>query len=126
MPTAVAENVAAEPIKSKFATRPKNADGSALYPDYLPFYDPLEKVEDIGEFEHFDPGRSLFFFFMLVDVFSTATDQTGEKKVTVRTPSCPTCWQTPPRLSTCRRMWAQRSRACSSRSCPRLPWTSWP
>lgn len=37
--------------------RAKNADGSALYPDYLPFYDPLEKVEDIGEFEHFDPGK---------------------------------------------------------------------
>ncbi|KAL6850587.1 hypothetical protein ACO1O0_007711 [Amphichorda felina] len=37
--------------------RAKNADGSALYPDYLPFYDPLEKVEDIGEFEHYDPGH---------------------------------------------------------------------
>lgn len=37
--------------------RAKNEDGSALYPDYLPFYDPLEKVEDIGEFEHDDPGN---------------------------------------------------------------------
>lgn len=37
--------------------RAKNPDGSALYPDYLPFYDPLEKVEDIGEFEHSDPGE---------------------------------------------------------------------
>ena len=39
--------------------RAKNADGSALYPDYLPFYDPLEKVEDLGEFEHFDPGKPI-------------------------------------------------------------------
>lgn len=38
--------------------RAKNPDGSALYPDYLPFYDPLETVKDIGEFEHFDPGNS--------------------------------------------------------------------
>ena len=27
-----------------------------LYPDYLPFYDPLEKVEPVGSFEHQDPG----------------------------------------------------------------------
>lgn len=32
-------------------------DGSALYPDYLPFYDPLEKVEDLGAFEHDDPAK---------------------------------------------------------------------
>ncbi|KAI9737374.1 MAG: hypothetical protein M1834_009528 [Cirrosporium novae-zelandiae] len=37
--------------------RPKNDDGSPLYPDYMPFYDPLEKVEDIGPFEHHDPGH---------------------------------------------------------------------
>lgn len=28
-----------------------------LYPDYLPFYDPLEKVEPVGRFEHKDPGH---------------------------------------------------------------------
>ncbi|KAF4772203.1 hypothetical protein N7455_009110 [Penicillium solitum] len=28
-----------------------------LYPDYLPFYDPLEKVEMVGSFEHDDPGH---------------------------------------------------------------------
>ncbi|KAH7308438.1 hypothetical protein B0I35DRAFT_491543 [Stachybotrys elegans] len=44
-------------LATKLVTRTKNADGSALYPDYLPFYDPLEKVEDLGEFEHFDPGH---------------------------------------------------------------------
>lgn len=37
--------------------RPANPDGSPLYPDYMPFYDPLEKVEDIGLFEHNDPGH---------------------------------------------------------------------
>lgn len=57
------------------AVRPVNKDGSPLYPDYMrepcPYrpvlapmfmthtahYDPLEKVEDIGEFEHNDPGH---------------------------------------------------------------------
>lgn len=47
----------AEPLVAKLVTRTKNEDGSALYPDYLPFYDPLEKVENLGEFEHFDPGH---------------------------------------------------------------------
>ena len=47
----------AEPLVAKLATRAKNEDGSALYPDYLPYYDPLEKVEDLGNFEHFDPGH---------------------------------------------------------------------
>lgn len=28
-----------------------------MYPDFMPFYDPLEKVKDIGSFEHFDPGH---------------------------------------------------------------------
>jgi sulfonate dioxygenase len=42
---------------TKLATRAKAADGSALYPDYLPFYDPLEKVEELGSFEHDDPGH---------------------------------------------------------------------
>ncbi|RDW58153.1 hypothetical protein BP6252_13564 [Coleophoma cylindrospora] len=37
--------------------RPKLADDSPLYPDYMPHYDPLEKVEDIGEFEHYDAGH---------------------------------------------------------------------
>ncbi|KAK5111117.1 hypothetical protein LTR62_005316 [Meristemomyces frigidus] len=27
-----------------------------LYPDYLPFYDPLEKIESVGPFEHHDLG----------------------------------------------------------------------
>lgn len=27
-----------------------------LYPDYLPFYDPLERVTPVGRFEHKDPG----------------------------------------------------------------------
>ena len=36
--------------------RAKNTNGSALYPEYLPFYDPLEKVDDLGEFEHYDAG----------------------------------------------------------------------
>jgi sulfonate dioxygenase len=44
-------------LETILVTRAKNEDGSALYPDYLPFYDPLEKVKDIGEFEHFDPGH---------------------------------------------------------------------
>ncbi|KAF2642722.1 TauD-domain-containing protein [Massarina eburnea CBS 473.64] len=46
-----------EPLTSKLIKRQKNEDGSPLYPDYMPFYDPLEKVEDIGEFEHFDAGH---------------------------------------------------------------------
>ncbi|KAK5653051.1 hypothetical protein OQA88_9337 [Cercophora sp. LCS_1] len=50
------QTVTVEAPKAK-VQRARNADGSALYPDYLPFYDPLEKVEDIGEFEHFDPGH---------------------------------------------------------------------
>lgn len=37
--------------------RPVNGDGTPLYPDYMPFYDPLEKVEDVGIFEHKDPGH---------------------------------------------------------------------
>ncbi|PVI00237.1 putative alpha-ketoglutarate-dependent sulfonate dioxygenase [Periconia macrospinosa] len=28
-----------------------------LYPDYLPHYDPLDKVVPVGEFEHDDPGH---------------------------------------------------------------------
>ncbi|KAG7795457.1 hypothetical protein KL929_003808 [Ogataea haglerorum] len=35
--------------------RPSSSE--PLYPDYLPFYDPLEKVEDIGKFVHHDPGH---------------------------------------------------------------------
>jgi sulfonate dioxygenase len=44
-------------IATKIATRAQNDDGSALYPDYLPMYDPLEKVKDLGPFEHHDPGH---------------------------------------------------------------------
>ncbi|KAK3313102.1 hypothetical protein B0H66DRAFT_484502 [Apodospora peruviana] len=52
------QTVTAVPVAPKAkAVRAKNPDGSALYPEYLPFYDPLEKVEDIGEFQHFDPGH---------------------------------------------------------------------
>lgn len=43
--------------QAKLVQRQKNADGSPLYPDFMPFYDPLEKVKDIGRFEHFDPGQ---------------------------------------------------------------------
>jgi sulfonate dioxygenase len=45
------------PLALKLNQRPKNEDGTALYPEFLPFYDPLEKVDDIGHFEHFDPGH---------------------------------------------------------------------
>ncbi|CAI6096256.1 unnamed protein product [Clonostachys chloroleuca] len=55
--TSTSQAAPAEPLRAKLATRAKNEDGSALYPDYLPFYDPLEKVEDLGEFDHFDPGH---------------------------------------------------------------------
>lgn len=44
-------------MKSKFSQRRKNPDGSPLYPGYMPFYDPLEKVKDVGTFEHVDPGH---------------------------------------------------------------------
>lgn len=47
----------ADKLKSKHVHRVKNADGSPLYPEYMPFYDPLEKVEDIGLFEHNDAGH---------------------------------------------------------------------
>ena len=57
--------------QSKGVQRVKNEDGSALYPDYLPFYDPLEKVEDIGEFEHFDPGHRADY--KLPNLLATAT-----------------------------------------------------
>lgn len=46
-----------EAHKSKHVQRLKNPDGTPLYPDYMPFYDPLEKVDDIGLFEHHDPGH---------------------------------------------------------------------
>ncbi|KAK5678313.1 hypothetical protein LTS10_009485 [Elasticomyces elasticus] len=50
--------VALQPIGAlpKTVIREKNEDGTPLFPDYMPFYDPLEKVEDIGTFEHKDPG----------------------------------------------------------------------
>ncbi|KAK6212520.1 hypothetical protein LQW54_005104 [Pestalotiopsis sp. IQ-011] len=51
------ETVTAPPLALKLSQRPKNADGSALYPDFLPHYDPLEKVEDLGYFEHVDVGH---------------------------------------------------------------------
>ncbi|WRT67577.1 uncharacterized protein IL334_004549 [Kwoniella shivajii] len=44
-------------IAKAHLSRPKNDDGSPLYPEFMPFYDPLEKVEDLGEFDHFDPGH---------------------------------------------------------------------
>lgn len=37
--------------------RPVNPDGTPLYPAYMPLYDPLEKVDEIGFFEHNDPGH---------------------------------------------------------------------
>lgn len=42
---------------TKTTLREKNADDTPLFPDYMPFYDPLEKVEDIGTFEHKDAGH---------------------------------------------------------------------
>lgn len=51
------ETVTPPPLALRLNGRPKNPDGSALYPDYLPHYDPLEKVEDIGSFEHVDVGH---------------------------------------------------------------------
>jgi sulfonate dioxygenase len=57
MATTTTETTSSEPLALKLNQRPKNPDGSALYPDYLPFYDPLEKVDDIGLFDHFDPGQ---------------------------------------------------------------------
>lgn len=45
------------PLGLKLNQRPKNEDGSPLYPEFMPFYDPLEKVEDLGYFEHFDVGQ---------------------------------------------------------------------
>lgn len=43
-------------LEKKLAVRAKNKDGSPLYPGYMPFYDPLETVKDIGTFDHYDPG----------------------------------------------------------------------
>ncbi|KAK5121606.1 hypothetical protein LTR85_004778 [Meristemomyces frigidus] len=43
-------------LASKTVIREKKEDGTPLYPDYMPFYDPLEKVDDIGAFEHKDAG----------------------------------------------------------------------
>ncbi|KKY21688.1 putative alpha-ketoglutarate-dependent taurine dioxygenase [Phaeomoniella chlamydospora] len=59
MPAAVATTTSTttETLAPKIVLRPKNEDGSPLYPEFMPFYDPLEKVDDIGEFEHFDPGH---------------------------------------------------------------------
>ncbi|KAH8655317.1 hypothetical protein BX600DRAFT_515148 [Xylariales sp. PMI_506] len=51
------EPLAAEPLNLKVVKRAKNADGSPLYPDYMPFYDPLEKVQDLGYFDHYDAGH---------------------------------------------------------------------
>ncbi|CAJ2501970.1 Uu.00g048230.m01.CDS01 [Anthostomella pinea] len=45
------------PLSTRLVARESSEDGSALYPDYLPFYDPLEKVDDLGNFEHVDPGH---------------------------------------------------------------------
>ncbi|KAL1893741.1 hypothetical protein Sste5346_006242 [Sporothrix stenoceras] len=61
-PTATAEAPAPAPtaasvLAKKLAVREKNEDGSPLYPDYMPFYDPLETVEDLGYFDHYDPGH---------------------------------------------------------------------
>ncbi|KAJ9143863.1 Taurine catabolism dioxygenase TauD/TfdA [Pleurostoma richardsiae] len=39
------------PVNGKAKTQ-----GPPLYPDYLPHYDPLEKVEPVGPFEHDEPG----------------------------------------------------------------------
>ncbi|EMC93931.1 hypothetical protein BAUCODRAFT_141343 [Baudoinia panamericana UAMH 10762] len=52
----IANLPASNNLPSKVATRAKNEDGTPLYPDFMPFYDPLEKVDEIGLFDHQDPG----------------------------------------------------------------------
>lgn len=52
-----ADSGAASVLQKKRVVREKKDDGSPLYPEYMPFYDPLEKVEDLGFFEHHDPGH---------------------------------------------------------------------
>lgn len=89
----------ANTLKSKHVQRIKNADGSPLYPDYMPFYDPLEKVEDIGLFEHNDAGHRA-------------------------DPAMPNLLGKATKLLTCRRTSAPRSRACSCPSCLLRDWTS--
>ncbi|SPO04459.1 related to E.coli dioxygenase [Cephalotrichum gorgonifer] len=77
MPAATATATAqpASLLTEKLATRPAKGDGEPLYPDYMPLYDPLEKVEDIGTFEHFDPGHRADPSF--TNLLSTATKVTN-------------------------------------------------
>lgn len=75
--------------------RPRNDDGSALYPDYLPFYDPLEKVDDIGEFDHYDPGT--LPHASTHTPIHTSTQQLTAPQATVQTPSSTTSWEPRPR-----------------------------
>ncbi|RAO73370.1 uncharacterized protein BHQ10_009382 [Talaromyces amestolkiae] len=43
---------------AKDVTAPTEAkERQPLYPDYLPHYDPLEKIVPVGRFEHEDPGH---------------------------------------------------------------------
>ncbi|EON97604.1 putative alpha-ketoglutarate-dependent taurine dioxygenase protein [Phaeoacremonium minimum UCRPA7] len=56
-PSAIETITERTPVVKGLIQRAKNEDGSPLYPDYMPFYDPLEKVEDLGYFDHFDPGH---------------------------------------------------------------------
>ena len=56
-PSAIETITERTPVVKGLIHRVKNEDGSPLYPDYMPFYDPLEKVEDLGYFDHFDPGH---------------------------------------------------------------------
>jgi sulfonate dioxygenase len=55
--TEISAAAAVAPSGIKSNQRPKNEDGSPLYPDYMPFYDPLEQVEDLGYFDHVDVGH---------------------------------------------------------------------
>ena len=56
-PSAIETITQPTPVVKGLIQRAKNEDGSPLYPDFMPFYDPLEKVEDLGYFDHFDPGH---------------------------------------------------------------------
>ncbi|KAF4628241.1 hypothetical protein G7Y89_g9913 [Cudoniella acicularis] len=44
-------------MPSTIQTTEVSAKSGPLFPDYVPHYDPLEKIEMVGAFEHVDPGH---------------------------------------------------------------------
>lgn len=58
MPAAVQSQTPAVASTLPTTTKmPASSDNPApLYPDYLPYYDPLEQVEMVGRFTHDEPG----------------------------------------------------------------------